>query len=583
MRLRHLIYFLGCLSLFYIVFSHFPIFIPGNSVAPAERSRHCEVEHGHPVDSFVRDANSTWSVLLDGRTHNVKDGAAAYRARRGRHPPPWFDRWYKKAQSLNVIIIEEFFDQIYGDLEPFWSISPAEIRVAVQDWPSCAKVRNGRVVEIPQDRFRTRVWGDMLKKISSMLPDMDLALNGLDEPRVLAPWETINERMTAANLQKGEMMSHPKMSFVQNFPTTNPPGDVHSEKPKWITKNDQFKKALCNSCSPDSNLRMDKESDTSKLMNSFVHNVTLSSNICGNPSLMEQHGFLIEPASIDFTPSLIPIFSAAKLGINNDILLPEPAYYSDNKLFSGRDWWGDWSSHYSWRHKLHGLVWRGAATGGHVRPDTWRQFHRHRFVSHLNGSNSDVEPERQETMSIKTRLGRKEPVSDWLSKMVDIGFSKILCSESPAENTCSAIHQQYQTASSIKMGQQFKWKYLPDIDGNTLSGRFRAFMRSNSAVMKATIFTEWHDSRLFAWKHYIPLSISFDDLYDVLAYFLGIGNTCAHDFVGETIANDGQKWANAVLRKEDMLVYMHRVLLEYARIVHDERDHLGYVGDLPDS
>jgi hypothetical protein len=35
-----------------------------------------------------------------------------------------------------------------------------------------------------------------------------------------------------------------------------------------------------------------------------------------------------------------------------------------------------------------------------------------------------------------------------------------------------------------------------------------------------------------------------------------------------------------VLRKEDMLVYVLRLLLEYARVVDERREVMGWVGDL---
>jgi hypothetical protein len=34
------------------------------------------------------------------------------------------------------------------------------------------------------------------------------------------------------------------------------------------------------------------------------------------------------------------------------------------------------------------------------------------------------------------------------------------------------------------------------------------------------------------------------------------------------------------LRREDMLIYMYRLLLEYARLMDDKRDRLGWVEDL---
>lgn len=49
---------------------------------------------------------------------------------------------------------------------------------------------------------------------------------------------------------------------------------------------------------------------------------------------------------------------------------------------------------------------------------------------------------------------------------------------------------------------------------------------------------------------------------------------------GERIATEGRLWAEKVMRKEDMLLYVHRVLLEYGRICDDDRDKLGFTDDL---
>ena len=54
----------------------------------------------------------------------------------------------------------------------------------------------------------------------------------------------------------------------------------------------------------------------------------------------------------------------------------------------------------------------------------------------------------------------------------------------------------------------------------------------------------------------------------------------AHDENAKMIAQNGKAWAERVLRKEDMQIYMYRLLLEYARVCDDDRDKLGYVGDL---
>jgi hypothetical protein len=44
------------------------------------------------------------------------------------------------------------------------------------------------------------------------------------------------------------------------------------------------------------------------------------------------------------------------------------------------------------------------------------------------------------------------------------------------------------------------------------------------------------------------------------------------------IADQGRKWALKALRAEDASVYTFRLLLEYGRLVDDQRDKIGYVG-----
>ena len=159
------------------------------------------------------------------------------------------------------------------------------------------------------------------------------------------------------------------------------------------------------------------------------------------------------------------------------------------------------------------------------------------------------------------------------------------------------------------MAEQYKYKYLPDVDGNSYSGRYRAFLRSGSLPIKATIWSEWHDSRLIAWKHFVPIHSSYVDLWAVLEYFWGYGtgeggvgsgrgmdfvkggfregendhpelNKPGHDTVARRIAEDGRDWAEKVLRRQDMLVYVYRLVLEYARVVSDERLQMMWVDDL---
>ena len=155
---------------------------------------------------------------------------------------------------------------------------------------------------------------------------------------------------------------------------------------------------------------------------------------------------------------------------------------------------------------------------------------------------------------------------------------------------CDYLEPLYAVGETVDMLDMFMHKYLPDIDGNSFSGRWRAFLRSGSIPMKATIYTEWHDARLVPWVHFVPMDNSFADYHGILEYFAGfdpdeVGASGAHhveghDEAGREIAEEGRSWAKKVLRHEDMLVYMHRLILEYARVTNDERGRMGWADDL---
>lgn len=78
------------------------------------------------------------------------------------------------------------------------------------------------------------------------------------------------------------------------------------------------------------------------------------------------------------------------------------------------------------------------------------------------------------------------------------------------------------------------------------------------------------------------------DFYTLLTYFIGLGSATAphaaayvpsHDFEAKQISNWGRDWAKKVLRHEDIEIYTYRLMLEYGRLLDDNRDRIGYGGD----
>jgi hypothetical protein len=534
----------------------------------------------HLLDDVIENAREAHEATLSKETTGIYGAVYAYRNRRGRHPPPGFDKWHTRATRSQAVIVESFFDQIYEDLEPFWGMEPADIRGALTDWKWTLKVRNGKIKDIPQGRFRSRVWGDMIREIAADLPDMDVAINPLDEPRIFVPWSKIDPLMNAASLQRERMLSLPASKMLTRQPKLLPSTQHDKNSHKWITKGQLWPHVL-KTCPPDK-----QEPQLHQEITTHNHNWTATKDICANHHWAEQHGSLIKPATLDICTDLLPIFSAAKLQGSNDILLPPPSYYTDDVLFTGKGWFGDGKTSTPWHKKLHGLVWRGKATGGLVDESTWQTSHRQRLVSMLNASDAPSNIiNSQDWPPAEASQPDHRSVSNWLTTVADAGFTDTFCPPGDTSEACKGMSSHFKPASSIPMKKQYNWKYLPDIDGNSLSGRFRAFLTSNSSPMKATIYKEWHDSRLMPWVHFVPLDITLRDLWATMAYFLGFpaagdsGGLQAHDVEGERIATEGRVWADKVLRREDMLLYVHRVLLEYGRLCDDDRDRLGFTDD----
>ncbi|KAK4243429.1 glycosyltransferase [Corynascus novoguineensis] len=548
---------------------------------------------GHPIDRLIKAAEKEFASKMAKETHTLPDAAAAYRKRRGRHPPPGFDQWYTFAMEKGGIIVEDFWDQIYHDLEPFWGLDPANIRKDAREFEMRIHIRDGKA-STDSDWFWTLKWLDMIQTIEHLLPDLDLALNPMDEPRVVASWEDIDGYMREA--AKTRTIGKAK-NVVSNFGRLPPIQHEPPESPVTWERDRHFWPIIRRGCAPNSPARqaavitdfdqipaIANPFSLAHMQDGYVANYTLSTNFCHQPDLQALEGIFVEPISTAATKSLIPLFGGSKLAVNNDILLPAAMYWQGEDRFIGAE-----GASIPWNAKQSMALWRGVATGGRNRPTNWRSFQRHRFVAMNNASllsDTSQPPPNFAPPSPHYQLPDRLP--DWLSANTSIGFTEMMCLYPPAKEEeggpgrggCNYTEPFFRVVPGVPMADQFHYKYLPDIDGNSFSGRYLGFLQSTSLPIKATLWREWHDSRLVAWKHFVPMDNRFGDWYGILAYFLGTNGTPGRDDVAEKIAMDGREWAAKVLRKEDMQIYVLRLLLEYARVVDERREVMGWVGDL---
>lgn len=162
---------------------------------------------------------------------------------------------------------------------------------------------------------------------------------------------------------------------------------------------------------------------------------------------------------------------------------------------------------------------------------------------------------------------------DWIRSWSNAAFVRLVCFPETKEYGCNYTGAWYRQGVQTPLHRMFNAKCLSDVDGNSFSGRYRAFLQSNSLPIKATVYNEWHDDRLVPWKHFVPMDNTFIDLWAILEYFI------SHEDVAERIVVEGRSWAERVLREEDMLAYVYRLMLEYARVSSDLREETGWIED----
>ena len=175
--------------------------------------------------------------------------------------------------------------------------------------------------------------------------------------------------------------------------------------------------------------------------------------------------------------------------------------------------------------------------------------------------------------------------------LVDVKFSHIGQCD-PGD--CDAQKEFFTIAEHADGQDAWYHKHLLDMDGNAFSGRFYAFLKSRSLTYKMAVFREWHSEWLRPWVHYIPLSLIGDEHLDLVRWFSGTTVRSKDDAGKETdkggnggsegerkareVAERSREWAGKALREVDFEVWFFRLLLEYGRVVDDERETIGYAG-----
>ncbi|KAE8450914.1 hypothetical protein EG329_005354 [Mollisiaceae sp. DMI_Dod_QoI] len=560
---------------------------------------HAGVDDKHPIVSLMQAADQAWSKYEEERSLTFKETVAKYRRTYGRHPPPGFRDWYKFARERNVHNVDDF-DQINADLRPFWGLEPAAIRSLAahmhedeSNGVSGLHIRDKRVWKLTNANWRVETMRDMVESFVEYLPDMDIAMNRHDQPRVVVPWDDIQALLSkeASARQIYPDAADEWTKDMHGLLKENDTEPVIIDPEFFQAPGKQYMLIAKEACPPDSHARKEGSSIRSAELlykdnrGGFITNFNLSSDLCTvGPEIESKHGFLFAPSTIVASKKLLPIFGESKVNVNADILFPANMYYKNDDRYAY-----DPSYDYEWDDKKDRMIWRGVTSGGTNTADNWKDMHRQRLVL-LTNATVMADQEVRIMTEDASRQGEYKNFghfcpSEFATKHTDIGFTEAFA----CVPDCAFYDGVLTYKSMTTLSQQFESKYVIDVDGHSFSGRWHAFLQSKSLGIKSTIFREWHDSRLFAWRHFVPLDSRYDELYSILTYFIGLGNHSVlangqpyvprHDFEARKLGRQGREWASKVLRREDIEIYLFRLLIEYARVIDDNRDRLGYAAD----
>lgn len=522
-------------------------------------------EKPHPIARLTQDAEHRFEQLLSKQSKTLAAAVAEYRRRYHMHPPPHFDKWFEFARAKGVQLVDEY-DTIYNSLLPFWGLEPKTIRDRAREALGFDNaliglmIRDGKVTLVDGGgdgkEWQREATAGMMEHFVQYLPDMDLLFNTHDEPRVIVPSEDLQRFVNAAkdNIVPASFSNQSPVNQWSARPSDLNKGDRIDEvrttrfnrfahQPTWTNS-----RISCPADTPARSLAEDAMDDMRAYAYgelAFIYNTTAFSDICYTPSLRYTYGFFDRPNAFDVVHDLFPVFSQSKISSFQDIVYPSPWYWANKVPYEEK-------KDRTWDAKSDKMYWRGSTTGGFSRSGGWRRQHRQIFMQHVNGlGDTKILTKQEDDTWVPSEVNRRD-----YNGLFDVKFTFIgQCDP----DDCAAQRDYFDVVDSA--GQQDAWayKYLVDIDGNAFSGRFYAFLHSNSLVGKIALFREWHDEWLKPWVHYVPLGLSGNEYAETVRYFASEDEGRQR---AARIAEQGKSWAQKALRNEDLEVWFFRLLLE---------------------
>ena len=279
---------------------------------------------------------------------------------------------------------------------------------------------------------------------------------------------------------------------------------------------------------------------------SFNSELDTAFDLCAYPSLHSLHAaFFSDTRSIQH---LYPLFSPSKPNGFADLLIPFHQYWSppsevtyENDFKKGRS---KVPADVEWDQKDDKVFWRGkVARGAETPPGHFSSLQKPRLVSLANddgstwsGKESDLHrhkilpriPPHRVLVTVNASSSSLVSVSAPGPKINEYVMDVALACDPQLGECAEQQRLGYRVASPGPMSEAWRHKYALDLDEVGLSPRFPALMESHSAVVKSSVQKEFWNDWITPWYHYIPLSSSYAEIYNIQAFFSGFPRAFQH-------------------------------------------------------
>ncbi|RYC59206.1 hypothetical protein CHU98_g6999 [Xylaria longipes] len=560
----------------------------------------------HPVDDLVYKSRVEADRWLRHATVSTTLNLAVkeYGERHhGRKPPRNFDKWFEFSRQRKSVVVDKF-DQMEKDILPFWGLRPRDIRDGLEFLKSqpnigIISIADGKASQKgAADPSQQEILDEIVTLISAFvehLPTMELAINLQERPRVLVPWNEIHKlrnvairpgfQLISGRLGKrgGSDTSTQKDTGIHK--RTLPEAGLGNSGPPYIPAR-QFRQLEALTCPPGSPSRSGVDWDVRDFCASctlphskeqFLEHWQMALDPCHQPDIFNLHDFHTIPHRFELYQNLLPLFSGSKTASFNDVLIP----FSRGGL--KQDYDGK-----TFNQKQDRVLWQGNVedipTATH---ESLHGSHRLRLV-HLihNATARDNIPMLLGIGAGKNSRFRYEDVPTIEgNSILPLQFSLTGPPEGCEDAHCELIRDEFGLEPAVTEVDSRYVMLLDTSDGPP--PELLHILRSNSAPVLSSIFQQWFTERLMPWVHFIPIDARYHALHSTMSYFIGLDGrgtlngrkqiTPPRTEDAKWIAQEGRKWAEKSMRKEDMEVYLFRLLLEWGRVIDDDRDDMGFV------